>query len=277
MDGKLRTLQYNQTAEFTVGRSSGDNQLVFSTYEIDTYCEYTATYTISFEYGTISAEAHDFDGYGGLIGLNFIMESMNSHFNKTEASSTQAGDMIYLQLTLNATANENFDHAENFAAESGKAFVPTKCMVQDGQNNFTLFDVSGPQCSNDVIDLSINYDIAAKAWQIQHVLFLLNDKDSSEYTLTCDLIVCDMQKGEDCKAAYDCLIPSEEEEVCVPDPAHENKYTGNNCEEVVNSFAGDSNICTGSLAGPYVLGKDGRLWRDACCWKQWDLTKDCDF
>ena len=103
MDDKLRNLKYNQTAEFTVGRSAGGNNLIFSTYEIDTYCEYTASYTVSFEYGLVNADTHDFDGPGGIIGLQFFIESTNEHFNETKTSSTKAGDMIFLTLQLNRT------------------------------------------------------------------------------------------------------------------------------------------------------------------------------
>jgi hypothetical protein len=286
MEGKLRNLQYNQTAKFTVGREVNGKQLVFSTYDVDTFCEYKNTYTVTFDYGTISADENSFTGTGGLIGLQFYFESTNEHFNQSQAVSKQAGDLIYLTLQLNDTANKNFNHAENFTATTGKAFVPSKCLVVDSasKRNFTIFDTAATDCSNDVIDLVVNYDSDAHVWQIQHTIFLLDNQDESTYHLSCDVVVCDMQKGDDCKTAYSCLVPSqeteteEEEEVCVPDPLHENKYTGDNCEGVYNSIVFyNTDICTGSLAGPYVLGKDGRLWRDACCWKQWDLTKDCDF
>jgi len=209
MDGKLRNLKYNQTAEFTVGRSAAGKDLVFSTYNVDTYCEYQATYTINFDYGSVSAATVDFTGSGGLIGLNFFVESTNEHFNKSQTASDKAGDDIYLKLALNDTANKNFDYADNYKATSGKFFVPTKCFVSDkNSNNFTLFDVSKEECSNSVIDLAVSYDNDGHAWQFQHILFLLNNQDSSKYTLTCDILVCDLQKGSDCKDAYECLIPN---------------------------------------------------------------------
>merc|ERR1719499_1112890 len=185
-------------------------------------------------------------------------------------------------LQLNDTANANFDHAENFDAASGKAFVPTKCFVADSTSNknFTLFDTGASECSNDIIDLVINYDDDAHVWQFQHTLFLLDNDSSSTYSLTCDVTVCDMSKGTFCKDAYDCLVSSEEATVCVPDPDHKNKYTGNTCEQVVDSFdyLKPEEICSEAyLGGPDVIGKDGTLWRDSCCPQNWDLTKHCEF
>ena len=103
MDGKLRNLKYNQTAEFTVGREDGGNQLVFTTYDVDTFCEYKATYTVSYDYGSIAADEQKFTGDGGLIGLNFFFESTNEHFNQSQAVSSIAGETIYLKLQLNDT------------------------------------------------------------------------------------------------------------------------------------------------------------------------------
>ena len=103
MDGKLRNLQYNQTAEFTVGRSAAGKNFIFSTYKVDTYCEYKATYTIDFEYGSISTVTHDFDVSGGIINLQFVVESTNEHFNATKTAPSQAGKTIYLTLGLNDT------------------------------------------------------------------------------------------------------------------------------------------------------------------------------
>ena len=54
---------------------------------------------------------------------------------------------------------------------------------------------------------SFFYNNDAHVWQIQHTLFLLDNEITSTYALTCDVLVCDMQQGDDCKAAFDCLIP----------------------------------------------------------------------
>ena len=103
MDGELRNLQYNQTAEFTVGREDDGKQLVFTTYDVDTFCEYKNTYTVTFDYGTILPDEKSFTDDGGLIGLHFYFESTNEHFNQSQAVSKSAGDSIYLTLQLNDT------------------------------------------------------------------------------------------------------------------------------------------------------------------------------
>lgn len=205
MEDKLRTLDYNQTASFVVGRKDGATEIVFATFEIDSYCSYTAEYTVTFQYGPIDATNYDFDQSGGLIALNFYIESMNSDFNATATPSSTAGDTIYLKLQLNDTANGGFDDAASMDATSGKAFVPTMCMVTDGSNNYTLFD-SGSKCTNTFIDLNINYNAGSgQNWEISHTLFLLDDERQSSYTLSCTVLVCDMSKGQACKTAHDCL------------------------------------------------------------------------
>jgi hypothetical protein len=206
MEDKLRTLDYNQTANFVVGRKDGDTEIVFATFEIDSYCSYQAEYTVTFNYGPVDATNYDFDQSGGLISLNFYIQSMNSAFDAEETPSNTAGDTIYLKLQLNSTANADFDDAANMDATSGKNFVPTMCMVTDGTNNYTLFDASS-KCTNDFIDLDINYNAGSgQSWEISHTLFLLDDERQSSYTLSCTVLVCDMSQGSACKTAHDCLV-----------------------------------------------------------------------
>ena len=206
MEDKLRTLDYNQTASFVVGRKDGATEIVFATFEIDSYCSYTAEYTVTFQYGPIDATNYDFDQSGGLIALNFYIESMNSAFDAKQTPSSTAGDTIYLKLQLNSTANGGFDDAASMNATSGKAFVPTMCMVTDGTNNYTLFDASS-KCTNSFIDLDINYNAGSgQNWEISHTLFLLDDERQSSYTLSCTVLVCDMSQGSACKTAHDCIV-----------------------------------------------------------------------
>jgi len=212
MESKLRTLDYNQTAKFTVGRKDGDSQIKFATFEIDSYCSYTSEYTVTFNYGTVSADSFDFTDSGGLLGLNFYIASYsNGSYSVKADPSSQAGKRIYLKLALNATLNDDFDHATSMDASSGKVFVPTKCAVTDSNSNaYTLFDTSSSaKCTNDNIDLAITYNSGdGQSWNIAHTLFLLNDEDSSTYTLSCNVLVCDAAEITDCKTAYNCLTSS---------------------------------------------------------------------
>jgi len=210
MEGNLRTLKYNQTAEIVVGRQDGALQLVFNTYKVDSYCQYTAEYTVTFTYSSVSATEYEFTDSGGVLGLNFYIESMNEHFNETTVSSQVAGSTIYLSLKLNTTANENFDNADSANATSGKLFVPKACTVEDGNNNtYSLFDTDANKCTNDIIDLEISAKQfgadGSQEWNFSHTLFLIDDQDASTYTLSCTVIVCDASRSDDCKTAGDCL------------------------------------------------------------------------
>ena len=87
-------------------------------------------------------------------------------------------------------------------------FVPTKCEVEDdSSNSYTLFDTnSSNKCSNAFIDLSVSYvGGAGQLWKIEHTLFLLNDEKESSYTLSCTVLVCDVQQVTACATAKTCL------------------------------------------------------------------------
>ena len=96
-------------------------------------------------------------------------------------------------------------------ASSGKVFVPTMCAVEDANfNRYPLFDTSSSaKCVNDYIDLAITYNSGdGQSWNIEHTLFLLNDGDTSTYSLSCNVLVCDAAEITDCKTAYNCLTNS---------------------------------------------------------------------
>jgi len=208
MESKLRNLVYNQTASFRFGRKDGNTEIVFATMEVDSYCNYTAEYTVTFDYGPVNADSYEFTDSGGLLGLHFYIKSYASNWSTEQDPSSQAGDKIYLKLHLNSTANPDFDDAASFGASTGKVFVPTKCEVEDtSSNSYTLFDTNGKaKCSNAFIDLSIDYvGGAGQHWKISHTLFLLNNEQSSSYTLSCSILVCDMQESTDCVAAKGCI------------------------------------------------------------------------
>merc|ERR1712110_495133 len=132
MESKLRNLVYNQTASFRFGRKDGNTEIVFATMEVDSYCNYTSEYTVTFAYGPVNAD--------------------NSNYN-------------------------------------------------------TLFDTNGSaKCTNSLIDLSVSYvGGSGQHWKISHVLFLLNDEKESSYTLSCSVLVCDMQQASACSTAKTCL------------------------------------------------------------------------
>merc|ERR1712159_485393 len=65
MEGKLRNLIYNQSAEFTLGGMDGGIEITFAKLEVSSYCNYTSEYTVNFGYG-VNVDQWDFADSGGL-------------------------------------------------------------------------------------------------------------------------------------------------------------------------------------------------------------------
>lgn len=229
MESILRTLDYNHTAKFVVGKKDGDTELVTAKFEIDTYCSYTSEYTVTYGYNVVG-DSFEFTDSGGLLGIAFVIESFKSDFSGTQTPSQQAGNMIYLGLYINATATPDFDHADSFSASSGKMFVPTQCTLNDGTYTYTLFDTANDaKCTNDVVELDVSYDSAKNMWEISHLLFLLNPSQGIPsgqitYSLSCKITVCDAADASSCLAAAACLgvvclspLKADSEGKCVPD------------------------------------------------------------
>jgi len=200
MDGNLRsTLDYNQTAELTIGRWFNNvTALHFSDFTVESYCSYEDTYNVTFSYGTIHESGQTFNGTGGVVSLEFQMQAYTSNYSAVISSTpTQAGDMIYLGLSV---VTVHFDH-------TGKMFVPLTCSVQttDGSNHqYTLFNYQG-KCTNDLINLDLSYDDATNVWRIQHILFLLGSKVATTYELNCSIQVCDKSAPGTCGTAKTCF------------------------------------------------------------------------
>jgi hypothetical protein len=216
MDSKLRTLDYNQTATIRVGRISGGTELTLANFDVDSFCSYTATYTVNFDYGTLTTEGHSFDSTGGLIDLDIKIKSYESSFDNEMSSATQGGEMIYLGMTVQ---NEGFNHG-SFGGSTGKVFAPQSCSVSDKANelHYTLFDTRDStgedssdssddtegSCNNPDVQLTMTYDSASHMWRISHILFLLGNHRTSTFELSCDVVVCD-QGGDHsaCDDVYD--------------------------------------------------------------------------
>merc|ERR1712151_1239386 len=89
-----------------------------------------------------------------------------------------------------------------------------------GDDSYDIFNPEQGLCSNDFIDLTFEYDIAYSNGDlktealIQHRLFLLGqDGSASDYTLSCDLKVCDRDDGSsDCNAWTSCLSQEQQNE-----------------------------------------------------------------
>merc|ERR1711912_8489 len=214
MNDKLRTLEYNQTASMRIGRKSAGAELTLATFQIDSYCTYTSSYKVKFNYGDIKAQAVSYASDAGLINISFALKSYNANYSTEEAHSNKAGETINLGLSI---TNANFDHADDITnSTSGKVFAPKSCkVVNDNEEEYSLFD-SSASCANDDVDFSISYDQDKNMWQFSHILFLLNNDRVSKLSLECDIIVCDGSQSSECDAVVKaCASSSGEDEPCV--------------------------------------------------------------
>jgi len=206
MNDKLRTLQYNQTMSVRVGKKSQTMELTLANFQIDSYCTYTSSYKVKFDYGNLEAETISYSKDAGLVNLTFAIKSYNANFSTEEANSKQAGEIVNLGLSV---TSDNFNHAEDIAtSKTGKVFAPKKCVVSDNNaQTYTLFD-SEDNCQNKDIDFSIDFAQEKNMWQFSHILFLLGDYRTSKLSLSCDVIVCDKQKSDDCDAVVKSCLKS---------------------------------------------------------------------
>jgi hypothetical protein len=205
MDNKLRTLEYNQTAAMRVGRVSGGTELTLAHFDIDSYCTYTSSYTVKFDYGTLSTESHEFESGAGLIDLTFSLKSYNHNYSAEATNSKKAGESVNLGLTI---TNKNFNHAADHRnSATGKVFAPQSCVIKDDQGqSYTLFDHAVNGCKNDDVDFSISFSQSDNMWRFSHMLFLIGNHRQSTLSLECTVIVCDRSKSTDCDAVVNACL-----------------------------------------------------------------------
>lgn len=219
MESNLRTLEYNQTGTFTVGRKLPDgHRIVFANFDLQTYCSYVSEYTVLFNIGDIESAGGLYDALGNkaeeptnpLEDLVFDFSSYNSNFTEKQNMSNVAGSMINLGITA-SSSNPNITMEELTSA--GAAIAPTSCIVAtaDKSKNYTIFDTSAKKCSNDFIELSVSRHVngGQQMIQIQYRLFMFQSSGksgASGYQLTCTTLTCGSAATAECKDALDCLL-----------------------------------------------------------------------
>jgi len=193
----LKSIEYAQDLTVVVGKQDQGSELVLAKFEVTSYCQLKQEYTIDFNYGTLEAEVHDFSGSGGLTKIEFNISAYDEHFDDmiTQAEQpSQAGDMIYIGVIIET---DSFDY-------TAKKWAMKECIITDATDatlSYTLFD--DHDCTNDIVKLSVYYNGDYARWEISHMLFLLDNHDSSSYTLTCKVLVCDNRDAADCQALID--------------------------------------------------------------------------
>jgi len=261
MDNKLRTLDYNQNSTVRVGRLSQDFELTMATFEIDSFCQYTASYTIKFDYGTLETDDHEFTESGGVVGLDIVIQAYGtSAYESSSVSPTRAGNTIYLGMTI---TNEGILYNDDSTDRSGKQFAAESCLVNDTGNNwqYTLFDAtSDGDCKNDDIDFVINYDAVKHMWQFQHTLFLLGDYRQSSFELVCEVLVCEATaEANRCDAINELCVGVE-----YPEPPPRISTTD---KDGLEWFAGACRVTNPSVHWALNYGDivPGKI-RDGTCW-----------
>jgi len=192
----LKSIEYAQDLTVVVGKKDQGSELVLAKFEVTSYCQLKQEYTIDFNYGTLEAEVHDFSGSGGLTKIEFNISAYDENFNDMitlDQQPSQAGDMIYIGVIIDT----DFDYTK-------KKWAMKECIITDAtdsQKSYTLFDEH--DCANDIVKLSVDYNGTYGRYEISHMLFLLDNHDSSSYTLTCKVLVCDSRDAQDCQDLID--------------------------------------------------------------------------
>lgn len=198
MDNTTAALGYLQVADLRVGRSSVDittnvtTELSFATFDLDSFCSIVEEYDVVFSYGNLTVVEKNLTEIDGNATISFSINAYDSTYNTSGVDhSTVAGNRIYLGLIVTSSG---FNYAE-------REFAPVHCTIEDTLFGFTytLFNNEITDgCTNNDVDLLVDYNSGKNMWQIEHILFLLGDTDESTFTLKCKVIVCDIDAVSQC-------------------------------------------------------------------------------
>jgi hypothetical protein len=212
---------------FEIGANTQDDNsdllnLSFFEYRVELSPEYT--FTINYSYGNIAVVTSNLTDAD--MNVEFKLESYDStYMNLYNVSDKLAGEPVYLGLSVDES-NQAFDHsAYNFAITHCKIYHAV-----DRSFEYTFFDNTRDQCSNNMIDFSIDYESSVSQWRFSHLLFILNNIDGAEQEIECEVKVCHSGlSGSTCQAAAgNCLH-------CNPNPCdngvclENTAYTGFDC------------------------------------------------
>jgi hypothetical protein len=192
-------LAMGDEVKFQIGANTQDDNtnllnLSFQEYQLTLDPEYT--FTINYSYGNVAVVTTNLTDAD--MNVEFKLESYDQGYNNLyNVSDKLAGEPVYLGLSVDET-NQAFDHsAFNFAI--------TQCKIYHaGDNSFqyTFFDNSVNQCSNDMINFQISYEANIYQWRFSHTLFILNGRDGAEQEIECEVKVCHSGlSGSACDAA----------------------------------------------------------------------------
>merc|ERR1711879_108224 len=172
---------------FSIGANTQDddsNLLNLSFFEYSVILDPEYTFTINFSYGNVAVVTKNLTDTD--LDVQFKLEAFDeSYTSQTNITDRLAGDMVYLGLSVDET-NQAFDHsAYNFAMTHCKIYH-----ANDRSFEYTFWDNTRDSCSNVMIEFAIEYSAAVNQWQFRHRLFILNQMNSAEQEIECEVRVC---------------------------------------------------------------------------------------
>ena len=149
-----------------------------------------STYNVVFAYSPQINTFNDTDcnfGAGNnclipaITTYNFTMNEFTDNTFAVQANEAtrqkQAGKPIYLKI-------------ESDGIPSSKIFSVKKCDFVNKETRYTLFDPSRGFCENDIVEFSFSYGDGFV--EMSHRLFLFRHGYEGEYSLECEIGVCDL-------------------------------------------------------------------------------------
>jgi len=184
---------------FKIGANTQDDNsdllsLSFFEYRVTLTPEYT--FTINYSYGNVAVVTSNLTDAD--MNVEFKLESYDQGYTSLyNVSDKLAGEPVYLGLSVDET-NQPFDHtAFNFAITNCKIYH-----VGDRSVEYTFFDNTRDQCTNNPIGFQISYESNTYEWRFSHTLFILNGIDGAEQEIECEVKVCHSGlSGSACDAA----------------------------------------------------------------------------
>jgi len=192
-------LAMNDEVNFKIGANTQDDAsglLTLSFFEYNVVLSPEYTFTINYSYGNVAVVTTNLTDAD--MSVEFKLESYDELYTMaTNISDKLAGEPIFLGLSVDES-NAAFDHdAFNFAITHCKIYH-----AGDRSFEYTFYDNTRDQCTNNMIEFSIAYEAAAYQWRLSHLLFILNNVDGAEQQIECEVKVCHTGlAGSSCSAA----------------------------------------------------------------------------
>jgi len=201
---------FSSTIEITFGvvdADMGNIEIIYHTTALAVQCQIPTDYEVTFDYTVTDRTCNKGEKlingicvWWGQLGANFeIHEYTDSTYTTiatTEAGNkvTTSGEVVHLGITASDVPNDFHWGVENCW------IIETETDENNAENTHLLIDPAGTAsvgaaqtCTRDTLQLSAFYNVdmlAAPQFRMQHMLFMLNSNDRSEFKLKCNIKLC---------------------------------------------------------------------------------------